>query len=173
MVGLRRFSSLGAVILAVHDSAGAVPSHPPLERRALMLALLCMMNGCDGRPPSGGGGAEARQAVAIFQNYPSDTYPQTSFHTAKVCDVVAVRIEYQPPLPAGTAAHISLDTFGGATAELGQAVPPLQEIHQNAVGDGSLGFGFHFLGGRPPGSADIVIAVTGRPTQRITVRIIP
>lgn len=172
MVGLRRFSSLGATILVVHAFAAAVRSRPSLVRHTLMLALLCMMSACDGRPPSGGGGAEAPQAVAVFHNYPPDTYPQTSFHTAKVCDVVAVRIDYKPPLPPGTAAHISLDTAGGATAELGQAVPPLQKIDQNAISDGSLGFGFHFMSGRPPGSADIVIEVTGRPTQRITVRII-
>ena len=148
-------------------------SNPSAVRYTCMLVLLCTMYACDGRPPSEGNRAEPPQAVARFQDYPPDTYPQTSFHTAKVCNVVAVRIDYKPPLPPGTAAHISLDTFGGASAELGQAVPPLQEFDQNALGDGSLGFGFHFMGGRSPGSADIVIQVAGRPEQRITVRIIP
>lgn len=173
MFDSRRFSSLFAPILTVHGCAAGVCSNPLPVRYAFMLAALCTLSACDGSPPSESGSAVAPQAVAIFQGYPSDTYPQTSFHTAKVCDVVAVRIDYKPPLPPGTAAHISLDTSGNATAELGQAVPPLQQIDQDAASDGSLGFGFHFMGGRPPGSADIVIKVAGRPTQRVTVRIIP
>ena len=166
MLDLCRLSSLFARRLIVHDVAVAV-------RHACVLGLLCTISACGGGSSAGGDQAAVPQAVAIFHNYPSDTYPQTSFHTAKVCDVIAVRVDYKPPLPAGTLAHISVETFGGATAELGQAVPPLQQFDQNAIGDGSLGFGFHFMGGLPPGSADIVIEVAGRPTQRITVRIIP
>jgi len=113
------------------------------------------------------------QAVAKFNDYPADTFPQTSFHTAKVCDVVAVRVDFTPALPAGTRAKIRVEEFGGAEAELGQVTPPLKSFEQDAAADGSLGFGFHFISGRPgTGSADIVIEVPGRPVQRITVRVI-
>lgn len=141
----------------------------------IVLFYSACSDGCPSRDGTGPGTSTTPQAIARFQNYEFDTYPQTSFHTSKVCDVVAARIDYKPPLPAGTEAHIKLEEFGGATAELGQVPPPagpLKELDQKAAADGSLGFGFHFLGGKPPGSVDIVIEIAGRPTQRITVRII-
>jgi hypothetical protein len=114
------------------------------------------------------------QARALFQNYTADTHPQTSYHTSRVCDVVAVRIDFTPPLAPGTQAHIKLENAaGGATAELGQTPSHLQEFDQNATADGSLGFGFHFMSGPPgTGSIDIVIEAQGRPPQRIHVKVI-